>query len=279
MNISHLHDPEYKNAIHIFLNFVEKCERRHQKNGLPIMWYRGQTRNWPLLPAIMRQDVVDSCHSYRVCRRTALFDKERLLLDHFRREGSVMVDRPMTNKEWYYLARHNGLPSRLLDWTADPRTALWMAIQKNITEDDEHDGYIYAINPRRYEGERKDKIKKIEQDYYTRIFDDTPLTPGCVDSWNGDVFSIFPDFYNNRQGAQTSRFTLHLPDFSQRSASDEDVHTFYPAKSEIKTETILTIEAKYKPLLRTFLTTTGLRRWHIYPDLENLAKGLKDELC
>lgn len=274
MNPDLLKSKEYEEAVSLFLDFVKKCELKYRGKGLPMTWYRGHSKNRPLLPSIMRQDVISSCDSYSsICN--ALVEKESQLLVNFKREGSVMTDRPLSNKEWYYLARHHGLPSRLLDWTTDPRIALWMAIQTNAEED----GYIYAINAKDYGNKGKREIRRIEQEYYDALLDNIYSFDHFSKDWNGDVLAVYPDCYNNRQGAQSSRFTLHLPDFNSTPDPKTNKDVFYPEKSEIKTKNILTIKAEHKPFLRAFLTTIGLRRWHVYPDLDNLATGLKEELC
>lgn len=275
MNASHLNNLKYKEAVDKFLDFVTTCERQYiVEKGLPMTWYRGQSKDWPLLPSLMRQDVISSCHSY-TSKCNALSEKESTLLVNFKREGSIMVDRPLTNKEWYYLARHNGLPSRLLDWTTNSLIALWMAVHT----DEADDGYLYAINANDYSDKGKREIRRIEQEYYDALFDNIYSSAHLSKDWNGDVLAVYPDSYNIRQGAQFSRFTLHMPDFNSTLDSKTGKDVFYPAKSKIKPEATLKIEAKEKPFLRTFLTITGLCRWHVYPDLENLAKGLKEELC
>lgn len=77
------------------------------------------------------------------------------------------MTRPLSSREWYYLAQHHGLPTRLLDWTANPRIALWFAIKK----DDGQDGFIYIIDSAYY---RRDDILNsltlIENDYYETVF-------------------------------------------------------------------------------------------------------------
>ena len=65
--------------------------------------------------------------------------------------------RPQNEWEWLAIARHHGLPTRLLDWTRNPLVAAYFAVEK------QHDGdsVVYA-----YHNERM-----IETDRYPDPFD------------------------------------------------------------------------------------------------------------
>jgi len=79
--------------------------------------FRGQKQNWPLLPS--------------VARATGLAKSEREMLDQFKKEAVPFLDRTnFTDWQWLALAQHNGMPTRLLDWTKNPLTALWFAIRE-----------------------------------------------------------------------------------------------------------------------------------------------------
>ena len=65
---------------------------------------------------------------------------ERAMLKRFKQEGAPFVSQPMTDWDWMVLARHHGLPGRLLDWSKNPLVALFFAVQGgNNTE-----GAVYA---------------------------------------------------------------------------------------------------------------------------------------
>lgn len=56
---------------------------------------------------------------------------EKHWLKRFRLEGADLAPRYSNLWDWMVLARHHGLPVRILDWTRNPLIALFFAIQEN----------------------------------------------------------------------------------------------------------------------------------------------------
>ena len=138
LKFDHLFD--FFEALTEFISFVEKnCK----KEGI---LFRGQQRNWSLLPKIARLELKQRL---RPTENDMIRDLQRTghpYVGHFqfynKKEG-ICID-PLA------FAQHNGMATRLLDWTLNPLAALWFAVRKAPAKDNEDkllDGVVWIFCP------------------------------------------------------------------------------------------------------------------------------------
>jgi len=89
---------------------------------------------------------------------------------------------PESELEWLTIARHHGLPTRLLDWSLSPLVACFFAVKDMI----DHDGAVYIYDIDGFEKEEDVKIKSLKR-----------------------IVAFFPSHATRRVAAQSGMFTLH----------------------------------------------------------------------
>jgi len=152
--------------------------------------------------------------------------------------------------------QHHGLPTRLLDWTTSPLVALYFAVCD--TKKDNVDACLWQLDPsqlnRFYKAEYPLECDGENQELYREVSDKT--------------LAIHAPYTNLRMKTQRSEFTLH----THYRAIEEDISASVFLKEK------LIISKKIKPELRRKLASLGIDRSFLFPDLDNIARTVADNI-
>ena len=116
------------------LNAVEQKSRK--AHPLPL-WFRGSTNKaHNLVPSLAREPFQ--------------LEQERALINVFKQNAVQFIDeRPQSEWEWIFLARHHSVPTRLIDWTESPLIGLYFATHSldEVGKNDKKDGSLWVLLP------------------------------------------------------------------------------------------------------------------------------------
>jgi hypothetical protein len=248
-------------SISSFLGDLIKLKRWLKPN----LWFRGQSRSsYKLKPSCARP--------YHYASNTVKMfppDRERELLDRFSRNAFLQLGRISGEWEAMFVARHYGLPVRMMDWTANPLAGLYFACRAQKDGDDNSDGLLWALAhlPSKHEL----KIFQLMRQSKKR---DGPFDR-YRDKKNGKIrlaVKLVPPLMNSpRIIAQNGVFTYHSkPDVALedcvRKQFDEDCLDF---SHLVKWR----VPRSRKAQLLKELHIAGVSRRVLFPDLDGIAQG------
>lgn len=242
-------------------HFLAELKRFAGKGDFRV-YFRGQgSPAEVLVPSIGRK------HYY--LGRSVTFDEtaERKLLAQFRRHTYEHFSRLATPWETLFLARHHGLPTRLLDWTSNPLVALYFAAfyesedivpngspKEPVREKLSLDGTIWAV-------QRRDDVIEIDVFEQKR----SPLRIGGIKF-------VHPFNPTPRMTAQSGYFTLHGDPWTDMVLCAGQA---YPARNlDIAKLIRWRVESRHKTEIILELERMAINSRTLFPDLEGLARGL-----
>lgn len=143
--------------------------------------YRGiKSVNYPLIPKVGRIDPPQSAKSRE--------GNEREMLRLFKEQSLPYLEfMPDNDWDWLTLGQQYGLPTRLLDWTANPLVACYFAVE----EQSEDDSVIYAYRNESY----VEVAKHLDPFKYNRVGKFLPKHLSRRITTQGGLFTIHPEPY------------------------------------------------------------------------------------
>lgn len=249
-------------------DFVTDCLKARGSNQDSKLVYRGHS-DWAYR---LRPSVGRSSPKYAGLEITYKRQTEIDLLHRFRRRAYPLLGQ-LKSGEALFIARHHGLPTRLLDWTANALFALYFACEDN----NEENGTVWALR------QRDKDLRKYALDPFELASKNTEkeiLCPQIARSQRRkgrrgslkQVKIVFPIFNSPRILAQDGIFTFHAsPQLALEDCADK---SFPVGEMDIQMLYRWKIEAKSKRQMLKDLNGLGITRRVIYPDLDGIAKSL-----
>jgi len=223
-------------------------------------WWRGEAATlpaWRLVPKVFREP----CSHGR----------EYLLYQNFMLGAKTRYARcppKGDNAGWLFLMQHYGLPTRLLDWSGSPLTALFFAVcDEGLAL--EH-GTLWALKPELLNthlcpwGGGGQIVYLPTDDEAEELFS-SPFEFMTDGAQTEHIAAITPEQIDARMSAQISRFTIHA------HANPLEAQ---PAAHEYLTR--FEIPSSAKSTIRRQLHSLGIKRSILFPDLSALAQDCAD---
>jgi hypothetical protein len=218
------------------------------------IWYRGQGDfTWSLSPGLLR------------CKKDT--PSEGTLLARFKQSAAMLInDNPKDNFDWLFLMQHYGVPTRLLDWTESPLTALYFACIEQ--KHDDVDGSLWSLKPTKLN--ETAGISTSEKNFIPS-FDDQELINYSVETLASNPrnklspLATIATRNNPRIQSQLGVFTIHHLDqraIEEICSNDEIIKYKIPksAKAEIRKE----------------LKLLGINKFTLFPELSSIGEILKE---
>lgn len=170
-------------------------------------------------------------------------EDETQLIARFRRQAvPYITNRPASDIEWLSVARHHGLPTRLLDWSESPLAAAFFAVKEMGSYRGKNPGpsVIYAVQ----------KPNLIPKEFHKKPF--------CVPR----ITLYRPPYLTARIPAQRALVTIHTtPPITPYPLTDNDVVIEIPREGCCGQ-------------IKAMLNDCGINQETLFPELDGLAGSL-----
>lgn len=198
----------------------------------------------------------------------------------FLQEGAAFVEvSSLDSWEFYYLAQHHGIPTRLLDWTESFSAALFFALDN---WDESTTPCIWLMKPvllnEAFIGWNGIMAPESGSPYTNWLPNQIAEDKAIVKAEDNYVYdnnwplAIYPKKSNRRIAAQQGAFTVH-------GRKSEPLDSLFSSKSGSVDKAFARIDLVNceRRVAMYHLATLGIRRAAIYPDVDNLVQQICEE--
>jgi hypothetical protein len=239
------------------LNILDSANIYEANHAYLRNWFRGQTSHFDLQPGVYRK-------SFNVTTEYERLEKEQHLSQDFRAQSAGLFKNQITDIERYFIQQHYGMPTRLLDWSLSPLSALYFATFSNDAED----GEVYMMDAfQLYITQKAEHAFKGVPTSRHPIFDkalNVIFLWETIDNFPEFIIPVRPDLTDIRINQQRGCFTFHVPKNPILTTEQNDSLKIY------------VIPASKKQAIRHQLKVFGVDNFNIFQDLESLAKTIKN---
>ncbi len=232
--------------------FITACSSL--TGGRPGRWFRGQSNAaWPLTPSALR-----FTHEKD---RTAALEK----LHEFKRLAVMKLPKPPgpdRELEWVQVARHYGLPTRLLDWTENAAIGLYFACRNTA-----QDGLVFVLDPIALNVAADTSVARVlDANKDAKVINKYLALGGRIQTRGRPSVAINPVWNSERLILQKGAFTLH---------GSRDVAITH---AQVESLIALPVLEEDKPGLLQELALIGVDEMSIFPEPEHVCDFLVQDL-
>jgi len=267
-------------------DFLEHLPER----SLEYPWgYRGlPMSSYDLKPSLFRDLVDMSDENNPVEKAWGYRNLENLLLNKFKAYARPhLTFAPDCDLAWLALGQHFGLPTRLLDWTENPLVAMFFAL-KDLTDED---AIVWACLTPFVLRESVHTLNRLDKDILEYKHRDSPSIEVPSNGLPPRFYRYHPSHTTNRITAQQGFFTIqsfwaeNVGELYFLSLEEQfEMNLFDPAMVSGMEEPGLPKFKKYtipranKTAIQKQLDVFGMNHYAIFPDLEGVAKKLREDV-
>ena len=260
---------ELATNINDFLNIIHNTEYFNNN------WYRGHTMSsYRLEPSLYRnKKEVITGDKYIQFRHYELNDENLAIKEFKKRLNGKYDSQKLRDIDYLYLMQHNGIETRLLDFTTNPLIALFFSVVEpkcinkkkeeiySLDEFSEEYSSVFCINPKII-NEITFGINKIIDLSYVKFAKIQNLrTPICVEPSNPDI--------DNRLKIQNGKFILFGKEVNPLDWYD------VPRKTMLK---IMIPNSRRERILYYLDKKFNINYTTIYPDMEGVKLQVRNKI-